>query len=165
MDFSPVDPVTQLRTDRVSLTEAERSNLEVAVGAITDERLLAAFDEFRRLNGRPPPDFRLLSRSERLEGKRQKPFISLPQGSSTLTPDHVLQGWRALGPVGARRACERWMLGFGGMGWPDLTLHRQGELRLVEVKKKGDKFTHRQPYWIRNIAMPLGWSVEVLHVA
>lgn len=60
--------------------------------------------------------------------------------------------------------CHRVMLGFGGRGWPDLTLYREGELRFVEVKQKRDKFTHRQPYWVRNFALPLGLNVEVLHV-
>jgi hypothetical protein len=164
LDFGPMNMVTYTQIDRAVLTAEESSALNAAVDSISDDALLVAYDEFRLWKGRVPADWRRLSRKEKLAGLRQKPFILLPQGSSTLTPDHVLEGWRALGPVGVKQVCERWMLGFGGMGWPDLTLHRQGELRLVEVKKKGDKFTHRQTYWIRNIASPLGWPVEVLHV-
>ena len=57
------------------------------------------------------------------------------------------------------------ILGYGGMGWPDLTLQRDAKLKFVEVKQSQDKFTRGQAYWIRNFALPLGLDFKVLHVA
>lgn len=54
--------------------------------------------------------------------------------------------------------------GFGGSGWPDLTLAKNGQVKFVEVKLNSDKFTWWQPYWIRNVARQLGLDVSVLHV-
>jgi hypothetical protein len=56
------------------------------------------------------------------------------------------------------------LMGYGGGGWPDLTLQKDGVLKFVEVKQGGDKFTHRQAYWIRNFAIPLKLDFKVLHV-
>jgi len=56
------------------------------------------------------------------------------------------------------------VMGYLGAGWPDLTLQRNKELSFVEVKQGSDKFTHRQAYWIRNFAVPLGLDFTVLHV-
>jgi hypothetical protein len=57
------------------------------------------------------------------------------------------------------------VMGYGGAGWPDLTLQKDAELKFVEVKQSQDKFTDRQAYWIRNFAIPLGLDFKVLHVA
>lgn len=81
-----------------------------------------------------------------------------------VTTPQVVKCWQALGEQDVYRFCERQMLGFNGKGWPDLTLHRNKELRFVEVKKDNDKFTHRQPYWFRNFARPMGWAVKVLNI-
>lgn len=78
--------------------------------------------------------------------------------------EQVIGCYRVLGRQATYNLCERNMLGFTGMGWPDLTLYRENILRLVEVKSNSDKLTHRQAYWFRNCAIPLRWSVEVLHV-
>lgn len=89
----------------------------------------------------------------------------IPKGAASgLTLAHVLSCWQVLGAQGVHRFCERQMLGFNGMGWPDLTLHRNKEMRFVEIKKDKDKFTHRQPYWFRNFARPMGWEVKVLNI-
>ncbi|MFI4939126.1 MAG: hypothetical protein ACHP7O_02080 [Burkholderiales bacterium] len=56
------------------------------------------------------------------------------------------------------------VMGYMGMGWPDLTLQKDTALNFVEVKQSQDKFTHRQAYWIRNYAIPLGLDFTVLHV-
>jgi hypothetical protein len=57
------------------------------------------------------------------------------------------------------------VMGYTGMGWPDLTLQKDAKLKFVEVKQSQDKFTHRQAYWIRNFAIPLSLDFKVLHVA
>ena len=89
----------------------------------------------------------------------------IPKGAAAgLTLSQVLACWKALGAEEVRRFCELQMLGFNGMGWPDLTLHRGCKVQFVEVKKAGDKFTHRQPYWFRNFARPMGWDVKVLNL-
>lgn len=91
--------------------------------------------------------------------------VILPRAAgSGLTLDHVLGCWRALKAHEIRQYCELHMLGFHGMGWPDLTLHRNSEMLFVEVKQKNDKFTHRQPYWFRNFARPMGWNVKVQQI-
>ena len=61
-------------------------------------------------------------------------------------------------------ACVREMLGYGVMGWPDLTVIKGKELRFIEVKSIKDKLTQRQGGWCRNFAKPLGWPVTILHI-
>lgn len=78
--------------------------------------------------------------------------------------DQVLKVWHAMGSKRLIDLCTLEMRGFGTVGWPDLTLHKAGSLRLIEVKSKKDSFTRGQAYWFRNIARPLKWDVEVLHV-
>lgn len=46
-------------------------------------------------------------------------------------------------------------------GWPDLTLWKNGDSKLVEVKRN-DTLHRNQAYWIRNFGKPLGLDVSVL---
>ncbi len=164
LDFGPTDPITHRPMNRQSLSSAEAAALVGAANSLNEGKIIEAVKTAVRLRSQPPPGYRLLSRQERQAGIRQKPFLVLPQGSSTLTMKHVTNGWQALGPSRSIQVCERKMLGFGTGGWPDITMYRDGITRFVEVKKAGDKFTPRQADWVRNIARPLGWEVEFLHV-
>jgi hypothetical protein len=76
----------------------------------------------------------------------------------------LLAGWRRLDIATLYKFCERTMLGFGGLGWPDLTLFKGQQMKFVEIKQAKDRFTHRQAYWVRNIAKPLNLDLVVLHV-
>lgn len=164
LDFGPTDPVTLRPMNRKSLTQAEATALRAAASSLTTEELVQAARTAKELKGRAPEGYRLLSLEERKTGVRQKPFLALPQGASTLKDDHIVEGWKALGLERTVQACEREMLGFGTVGWPDITMHRNGETRIVEVKKGSDKFTPRQADFMRSIARPLGWKIEFLHV-
>ena len=89
-----------------------------------------------------------------------------PSGATrSLSLDQLLDIWHVFGQDEIYRICARAMLGFYKIGgWPDLTLHHDGKIRFVEVKKGSDKFTHTQSYWVRNFALPLDWDVVVLNV-
>lgn len=50
-------------------------------------------------------------------------------------------------------------------GHPDLTIYKDGKLAFVEVKQGGDKFTPRQPYWIKDFGKKLNYDISVLHIA
>ncbi|EJM38389.1 VRR-NUC domain-containing protein [Pseudomonas sp. GM33] len=86
-----------------------------------------------------------------------------------VTPDvldivHLESVWSGISNEIFKRILLRQILGFNGLGWPDLTLQKNGNLKFVEVKQADDKFTHRQAYWLRNFARPLGLNMSVLHV-
>lgn len=49
------------------------------------------------------------------------------------------------------------------LGWPDLTLWKNGNIKLVEVKYT-DKLHFNQVNWFRNIAKPLGYDFSLLRV-
>lgn len=164
LDFGPTDPLTHRPMNRTSLTPEEAMTLREGAESLKAEGLVQAALIARALRGRAPEGYRLLSSADRKAGVRQKPFLTLPQGSSTLTDEHIVEGWKALGVERTVQACERMMLGFGTGGWPDITMHRDGKTRIVEVKKGGDKFTPRQADFMRNVARPLGWKIEFLHV-
>lgn len=51
-----------------------------------------------------------------------------------------------------------------GMGWPDITCIRGGELTFTEVKLRNDKPTERQNDWAAAFVRPLGLAATVLHV-
>ena len=79
--------------------------------------------------------------------------------------DQLLDIWHVFGQDEIYRICARAMLGFyKDGGWPDLTLHRDGKIRFVEVKKGRDRFRHTQSYWVRNFGRLLDWDVVVLNV-
>lgn len=163
IDFVPKDAMDYREGER-ALTEEQRIALAMAIDAINENELIAAFETAKSLKGQPAPDYNDYYWATRKAGRTPKPFLTLPPGMSVITSDHIVEGWRAIGPDRFARACERWMNGYGGAGWPDLTIHKNGVMRLVEVKGGSDKFTQRQADFIRNIARPLGWPVEVLHV-
>jgi hypothetical protein len=163
VEFVPKD-VMQYRKGSRTINAEQRTALGAAISAITEADLVEAFETAQRLKGQPPPNYNEHYFEARKAGRTPKPFLTLPPGSADMRVDHLLEGWKAIGPDRLAQACERWMDGYGGAGWPDLTLHKDGLMRLVEVKGGSDKFTHRQTSFIRNIARPLGWSVEVLHV-
>jgi hypothetical protein len=82
----------------------------------------------------------------------------------TFTLDHLLTVCEGLSKRALAQIINLDVLGHMGMGWPDLTLQKDTALMFVEVKQSQDKFTHRQAYWIRNYAIPLGLDFTVLHV-
>jgi hypothetical protein len=93
--------------------------------------------------------------------------VSLPRvaNSSTFSFETLLLTWRGFGFNNWVELCRLQLLGYGGKGgWPDLTLWKDGQLRFVEVKQASDKFTERQPSWVRNFARPMGLNVEVMHI-
>ena len=164
LDFGPTHPVTHRPMNRTSLSPIEAATLRSGAESLTTDELVRAAQTAKALRGRAPEGYKFYSLEERKAGLRQKPFLALPQGSSTLKDEHIVEGWKALGIERTVQACERKMLGFGTVGWPDITMHRDGETRIVEVKKGGDKFTPRQADFMRNVARPLGWKIEFLHV-
>jgi hypothetical protein len=82
----------------------------------------------------------------------------------TFPLDHFLSVCEGLTQPVLSSMVDLVVLGYLGMGWPDLTLQKHGELAFVEVKQGQDKFTHRQAYWIRNFAVPLALDFTTLHV-
>jgi len=53
---------------------------------------------------------------------------------------------------------------YGGMGWPDLTLLRDGKVHFVEVKLGTDRFTERQRDWAGSISHEMKLFPTLLHV-
>ncbi len=49
-------------------------------------------------------------------------------------------------------------------GWPDLTLWRDGEVVFKEVKAPGDQLHASQRKTIRDVLVPLGYSVTIVDV-
>lgn len=49
-------------------------------------------------------------------------------------------------------------------GHPDLTIYKDDELALVEVKQDKDRFTRLQPLWIKDIGSELMYKITVLHI-
>jgi len=101
------------------------------------------------------------------DGLLEDLYKELPSLDRTglLSLAQLLDIWHIFGQEGIYRICARAMLGFYSYGgWPDLTLHRDGKIRFVEVKKGSDKLNRNQSYWVRNFALPLDWDVVVLNV-
>jgi hypothetical protein len=105
--------------------------------------------------------------SNEIKNYSENSFVPLPKlGKYSL--EMAIAGWKHIRKSHRgvmAKICERAMLGyFEGRGWPDITLFRGNDLKLVEIKKGNDKFTHRQAYWIRNYALPLNLDFQVMHV-
>lgn len=86
-----------------------------------------------------------------------------------LAPDNfslsdLIAVWQGLTPKLIKGLVELELFGFGGLGWPDLTMSKEGRMQFTEVKQTSDKLTHRQGYWARNIAKPLILDPSVLHI-
>ena len=138
-DIPPID-LTRIRN---SLNTRESDALDKAIEQLSDEQFKAYHNQM-------------------LKDPR---IFFLPKPGPQLTVDRLIEGWRCIGEDQIRRFCERQMFGFGGYGWPDITLYREGQFRFVEIKKRGDIFTPAQPMWFRNFARPLGWDVQVLEIS
>ncbi|MGH7801214.1 MAG: hypothetical protein ACREOW_11420 [Thermodesulfobacteriota bacterium] len=123
---------------REELSDKETHILWAAISVVTDRLLEGFYKEWQTIDPR--------------------------NATKSVSLDQLLDIWHSFGQDEIHRICARAMLGFYTAWWPDLTLHRDGKIRFVEVKKGSDKFTHRQSYWVRNFALPLDWDVVVLNV-
>lgn len=83
---------------------------------------------------------------------------------SSYKESHLLNVWNGLPDGLFKKFVEQSLLGYLGAGWPDLTLSKIKQSKFVEIKQTSDKLTHRQTYWIRNFARPLGLDASVLHI-
>jgi len=163
IQFPATDPLTHAPIVDRQLSGEERLELERASSRLTLSSLIGAYREYRSTRG-VRTVHTMVSRRDREAGVRERPFLQMPQAANDLKEEQIEACWDALGYERIRDVCELWMRGYGGAGWPDLTMGNGQKLRLVEVKRKADKFTLPQTYWVRNIAKPMRWPVEVLHV-
>ncbi|MDP1692117.1 MAG: VRR-NUC domain-containing protein [Burkholderiaceae bacterium] len=142
--YWPVKWLSRMPPEHRQLDQAESNALAQAVAEVTEAEVVTIYVNWKR--------------------NPQSVSLSPAAGRHGLAVDDVCACFAAMTEDMLRAKCERSMLGFGVGGWPDLTVARDGELRLIEVKSKRDRFTERQATWFRNYARPLGWRVAVQHV-
>jgi hypothetical protein len=129
--------------------------------AMTTEFMLSA--RYRRMLNWIPEMFASVSRDEVLKSKHFKLGMFR---DPKLVRANARTYWDCVSKPQLDRLIAFIPSGQFTNGWPDLMLAHPatGKFQLVEVKQKGDSFTHRQAYWLRNIWRPLGWPFYVLKV-
>jgi len=95
---------------------------------------------------------------------RSVSFITKKQAYIPLTLEQFITMCHVIGKELFYKMCAFYMNRFVFPSLPDLTIYKDGELAFIEVKQKNDRFTSRQPHWIKDAAQPMGLKVSVLHI-
>ena len=96
-------------------------------------------------------------------GLRQMFRYDKMEDQEPLDEDFVISVWKALSAAQLEGIASRRMQNIGYVGWPDLTLVREKELKFIEVKTT-DRLHESQLDTYLNVAAPLGLNFGIIQL-